>query len=234
MYNRKLSMYEVSTVLTIIRIVLSCIMAFYIFSHLVEETILRKDWNMSQSSYNVSKGEFNLPTIAATPPNAAEIQTIVDDRTPEERNEDRVFRLAQKVQELYPDVELSLILAVAKKESRYNPDAIGGGAYGLMQIIPFCHADRIERLGVTDILDPYSNLLVGTDLLSALLKQYKDTGLALMCYNMGEGIALYRYNNHGYSAYAEEVLRIKEEIERSERYGTCHQDKTASSEPRDS
>ena len=84
---------------------------------------------------------------------------------------------------------------------------------------------------MTDILDPYSNLLVGTDLLSALLKQYKDTGLALMCYNMGEGAALYRYSNHGYSAYAEEVLRIKEEIERSERYGTCHQDKTASSEP---
>lgn len=185
--------------------------------------------------YSVTKGENNLSIISSTLPDPEIVEHLEDTRTPEERNRDNAFHNAVRVQELYPDVELSLILAIIQKESHYDPTVNGSGAIGLMQIIPSCHTDRISRLGVTDIWDPYSNILIGTDLINELLNTYKDPGLALMCYNMGEGAALYKYNNHGYSGYVLEVFRIKEEIERSERYATySHQTEKVGSNSGDS
>lgn len=211
--------------------IMSILVALLILSYPIQTDILRKDLVMSDTRYAFSKGEFNLPTIAMSLPAPKVVNHLVDDRTPEERNKDRVSFMVSNICTLYPNVEPSLILAIIQKESRFNPEAKGYGAVGLMQIIPSCHTDRMKRLDVTDIWDPYSNILVGTDLISELITTYNDPGLALMCYNLGEGIALYRYNNHGYSSYAEEVLRIKEDIERSENYGAySHQTKTASSD----
>lgn len=189
---------------------------------------------MSVITYSVSKNSVDLPIIGMTPKEPVQLKHLEDTRTDEERMEDTVYFYSHIIAEKY-GIEPSLIIAIAKKESRFNPNVNGSGAIGLMQIIPSCHGDRISRLGVTDIWDPYSNLLIGADLIAELISKYKDPGLALMCYNQGEGTALYKYNNHGYSGYAREVLRIKEEIERSEKYGTySHQTKVASSESRDS
>lgn len=227
MRNESVSVNEVLPSLSVIAILVSLL----ILSHPIQSDILRKDFVMSDSRYAFNKGEFILPTIAATLPDPKVIKHLEDDRTEKERNKDRVKFLVSKVHELYPNVDESLILAIIQKESRYNPNASGSGAVGLMQIIPSCHTDRMRRLGIDDIWDPYSNVLVGTDLISELVSKYQDPGLALMCYNMGEGTALYKYNKYGYSGYALEVLRIKADIERSKYNGTySHQTKTASSD----
>ena len=234
MNNNKGSMYEVHISLAIIKIFLTCLMAFYIFSHLAGQTVFRK--GVTLNDVLSAKGRINvdLPIIAATPRDPLPVYHLEDDLTPEERMKTKIYMWAFQIAEQY-SIEPSLILAVAQKESHYQPDVNGSGAIGLMQIIPSCHVERISRLGITDIWDPYSNLLIGADLIAELLCKYKDPGLALMCYNMGEGKALYKYSNNGYSGYVHEVLRIKDEIERSELYGTySHQTKVASSESRDS
>lgn len=220
---------NVNTSSQIAQVFVACIIAFAVISQFQGYYYLERSTSMSKISYACSKKEFDLPQIVSSR-KVYEVNSIEDTRTPEQRAKDEVIFYARIVQELYPDVELSLILAIIQKESHYDPTVNGSGAIGLMQIIPSCHTDRISRLGVTDIWDPYSNILIGTDLINELLKTYKDPGLALMCYNMGEGAALYKYNNHGYSGYALEVLRIKEEIERSDSYGTNSRQGIASSD----
>jgi hypothetical protein len=227
---------KISTMKVLRSLRLIFIIAFiYVLGHPNVSNVIDNSTSLNKIGYCVVKGEYNLNDISSTLPDPEVVEHLEDTRTEEERNEDNAFFNALRVQELYPDVELSLILAIIQKESHYNPTVNGSGAIGLMQVIPSCHTDRISRLGVSDIWDPYSNILVGTDLINDLLKIYKDPGLALMCYNMGEGNALYKYNNHGYSGYALEVLSIKKEIERSERYATySHQAEKAGSDSRDS
>lgn len=86
----------------------------------------------------------------------------------------------------------ALVLAVIQKESSYDAGAIGdgGNSAGLMQVQQRWHGERMERLGVSDLLDPYQNTLVGIDYLAELLTRWNDTHKALMAYNMGESKAL--------------------------------------------
>ena len=69
------------------------------------------------------------------------------------------------VGDLY-DIPPNILHALAYVESRYNVNATGAsGDSGLCQIIPKWNRDRMKRLGVTDIYDPYSNVLVCADIL---------------------------------------------------------------------
>lgn len=80
------------------------------------------------------------------------------------------------------------ILAMCYRESTYDPSNIGDGgeSYGLMQVQPKWHSERMERLGVTDLLDPYQNVTVGIDYLCELLSRYDgDVAKALVGYNQG-------------------------------------------------
>lgn len=85
-------------------------------------------------------------------------------------------------------IDPAIIFAMCYRESTYNPSSIGdnGAAFGLMQIQPKWHSDRMERLGCTDLLDPYQNVIVGTDYLAEQLIRYGgDMGKALVAYNAG-------------------------------------------------
>lgn len=92
----------------------------------------------------------------------------------------------------------ALIMALIQKESAFDASAIGGGgdSAGLMQVQEKWHRERMERLGATDLLDPYQNTLVGIDYLAELLDKYSVAD-ALTAYNSG---------SPGESAYAEAVL----------------------------
>ena len=59
-------------------------------------------------------------------------------------------------------------MAIVEAESSGKADARNGGCIGLMQVYEKYHKDRMKRLGVTDLYDPYSNILVGTDILMEL------------------------------------------------------------------
>ena len=105
-------------------------------------------------------------------------------------------------------IDPALIHSVIWHESRYDPDAIGdsGRSIGLMQIQKRWHISRMEKLGVTDLTDPYDNILVGTDYLAALISTQECVELALMVYNMGPSKASELYTKGIISAYAKSVI----------------------------
>ena len=112
-----------------------------------------------------------------------------------------------------------LIQAIVEKESNYNENSVSShGAIGLMQVIPRWNQDRMDRLGVTDLTDPYQNILCGTDLISELADKYEDLYLVLMCYNQGEyGGAIEQWENGQYSDYAVSIVERAAELEETHR-----------------
>lgn len=86
------------------------------------------------------------------------------------------------------NVSYPLVLAMIERETGYrNVDS--DGYYGYMQISSYWHSGRMEKLGCTDLTDPYDNVNVGTDYIAELLEMYEDVHKALMAYNMGGGAA---------------------------------------------
>lgn len=106
-----------------------------------------------------------------------------------------------------------LIMAIVEAESSGRADAKNGGCIGLMQVYEKYHKDRMKRLGVTDLYDPYSNILVGTDILMELAEKYEDLPLVLMKYN-GSSDAMQRYESGNYTKYAYDIMQRSEELER--------------------
>ncbi len=94
-------------------------------------------------------------------------------------------------------LEYELALAVIHQETRFqNVMGDGGNSYGYMQIQPRWHYARMEKWNVTDLNDPYSNFIVGCDLLSELIEKYGIEG-GLTAYNTGKS---------GTSKYATSVM----------------------------
>lgn len=83
-------------------------------------------------------------------------------------------------------IDYAVVLAMIEVESGYKYNAVSScNALGYMQIVQTWHEDRMERLGVSDLLNPYQNIMVGVDFLSELIDEYGDINLALMIYNRG-------------------------------------------------
>lgn len=96
-------------------------------------------------------------------------------------------------------VDSSVIFSVMYHESHFNAGATSGsGAQGLMQIIPRYSASRMTKLGVTNLYDPASNILVGIDLLAEYYHTYGSWNQALTAYRTG--------NAGNDSAYAATIL----------------------------
>lgn len=129
--------------------------------------------------------------------------------------EESIYSICKYVGDIY-DVSPYLLQAVAWSESRYRVEATSYcDAKGLCQIMEIWHEERMERLGVTDIYDPYSNVLVCADLISEL-RDYEhgyDMTYVLMAYNMGPGGAREAYEAGSISDYAVTVLNKAQELE---------------------
>ena len=118
-------------------------------------------------------------------------------------------------------VRYDLVVALIEKESGYKFDEVGddGHSIGYMQIYEEWHKDRMERLNVTDLRNPYQNVLVGIDYLSELIERYGTVQDALAAYNYGEqgakrnlwkkGIYVYEYNQ----TIMNRMKEIEEELE---------------------
>lgn len=106
------------------------------------------------------------------------------------------------------------IFAMIQRESGYQADVIGdsGKAFGLMQIQPRWHQDRIERLGVTNLLDPYQNVTVGIDFFAELMGYGEGVEWALMAYNSGPGNAWAMQKKGRISDYTRDVIGISADI----------------------
>jgi soluble lytic murein transglycosylase-like protein len=103
-----------------------------------------------------------------------------------------------------------LVIAIIKRESNFNSDAIGdsGASLGLMQIQPRWHSKRMEKLGCTDLLNPFENVAVGIDIIAEKVNKYDTLGEALTVYNAGDNGAYQYYFSKGIYAndYALDVI----------------------------
>lgn len=103
-----------------------------------------------------------------------------------------------------------IVFAMIDQESGFDANAMGdnGNSYGLLQIQQRYHKGRMEKLGCTDLLDPYQNVQVGIDYLAELYGQYGDIEMALVAYNCGVTGAKENYFDKGqyWSVYSQEVL----------------------------
>ena len=105
-------------------------------------------------------------------------------------------------------IDPAIVMAMIWRESGFRADAVGddGNAFGLMQIWPYWHSARCERLGCTDLLDPYQNVVVGIDYLAESIDRYDgDVAKALVAYNQGSYYETI-------TGYALDVLEMAEEL----------------------
>lgn len=114
------------------------------------------------------------------------------------------------------DVAPELIVSMIYHESRFHADSVAtsdsGCAYGLMQIMPRWHQARMERLGCSDLLDPYQNILVGVDLIAENIRSGRGVEWALMAYNGGSAYADRKASEGLVSDYAASVIDYAKDL----------------------
>lgn len=105
-------------------------------------------------------------------------------------------------------IDPAIVFAMAGIESGYDPNAVGddGNAFGLLQIWPRYHYERMLRLNCTDLINPYHNATVAVDFLAEQMERYNG--------NIAK--ALVSYNQGGYDGtvteYAMKVLELAQEL----------------------
>lgn len=128
-------------------------------------------------------------------------------------DEEEVLEIAEEVGDAY-GICPEFLQAIAYHESRYIPDADGGSCVGLMQISPKWHGERMERLEVDDLTDPYGNMLVAADYLAELFEEWEDPGVVLMKYNGDSRAEECAETGAEISDYAKDILELSAELER--------------------
>lgn len=103
--------------------------------------------------------------------------------TPVERYVNYAFEIQG---DYYPNIKAEYVCAIMYHESRFDPTVTNSktGERGLCQINPRWHTKRANALGVTDLYDPYGNILVCFDILNEIA-QGKDLSYALNFYAGG-------------------------------------------------
>jgi len=110
-------------------------------------------------------------------------------------------------------VDPLLIIAVIGVESRFNPIARSdGGAMGLMQVIPHYHEDKFDAARGESVLDPRTNIQVGTAVLREYIRRGGTETAGLQLYNGAV--------DDDSNAYAHKVLFEKQRLQAAIRRGS--------------
>ena len=116
------------------------------------------------------------------------LETVESEEAPESERTYYDIPLSHYLQDYTVEVceayglDPEIAYAVMHVESRYQPDADSGQAYGLMQISGVV----AENYGV-DVTDPRANIKLGCWLLATYYHQYEDMHRALASYHQGQG-----------------------------------------------
>lgn len=119
-------------------------------------------------------------------------------------------------------VDYALVLAIIETESGYRWDATSSeGSTGYMQVLAKWHEERMHRLNVDNVENPYFNIMVGVDYLAELQERFDTEAEVLTAYNYGVTGAYQHVWNKGLTdtEYSREVQQAKERIERRMRGG---------------
>lgn len=132
----------------------------------------------------------------------------------EQTESQEVIALTEQVAEIYP-ICPELLQALIFYESGNQRTVVSRwGDIGYMQVNPRWMRSRMDKLGVDNLTDGYSNILVGTDYLVELFEEYGDPALVLMAYNQGPDKAVRLYESGEISGYARKILELAEQLER--------------------
>ena len=115
-----------------------------------------------------------------------------------------------------------LVMAIAERESGFDPETVGdgGSSLGMMQINTRWHTGRMEALGVTDLTDPVQCAAVAVDYLRELEARYgfePESHELCLAYNMGpsgarkalaDGITSNNYSESVLSTYQNYLAEI--------------------------
>jgi hypothetical protein len=105
----------------------------------------------------------------------------------------------------------TMVLALMYRESRFQADAIGYNTNGttdsgLMQLNDIARPFLKENFGITNLMDPYSNIDAGTSLLDYYQEKYESESCMLMAYQYGEGGMLSKQERGIYTSTATDKL----------------------------
>jgi soluble lytic murein transglycosylase-like protein len=110
-------------------------------------------------------------------------------------------------------IDPRLLAAVARRESRFRPDAVSPvGAQGVMQLMP----RTAKWLGVEDSLDARQNIFGGAKYLRMMLDQFDgNVELSLAAYNAGPGAVKKHRGIPPYHETRQYVAAIRSDYESS-------------------
>lgn len=158
-------------------------------------------------AWQVEREEVPQPAAATAPADVAEQEDYENEKIEEALYASGYFRedvpLDGDTQALLhaacdeSGIPYELALAVIEQETGFrNVTGDDGASCGYMQIQEKWHRDRMARLGVTDLMDPFGNFRVGCDFLAELLDQY----------SLEEALTAYNSGRPGKSQYADSVI----------------------------
>ncbi len=126
-----------------------------------------------------------------------------------------VIKITEEISKQYPICPEILQALIFYESSNRRTAVSQWGDVGYMQVNPKWQHERMEKLGISDLTDGYSNILVGTDLLMDLCKEYGEISYALMAYNKGS--ELVSGSENYINDYAQRILDLSEKLERKHR-----------------
>lgn len=114
-------------------------------------------------------------------------------------------------------VDYALALAIMEVESGYKWDAYcSEGSQGYMQVNVKWHEDRMDKLNVDNVENPYFNIMVAVDYLAELQGRFDTEAEVLTAYNYGVTGAYKHVWNKGLTEteYSKAVQQAKQRIEK--------------------
>ena len=180
----------------------------FIGSHAAVDALDRHEAQKAAESSPVYVVEVKKPVEMPSPvvPKANAVMAVAEIATPTTISETETVATEPEPVATYPvplDEKLQLfiieqaeahgidpvvVFCMIYQESSFDASKIGDGgeAFGLMQVWPKWHSDRMKKLGCEDLLDPYQNVTVGVDYYAECLGKYDgDHAKALTAYNQG-------------------------------------------------
>lgn len=114
-------------------------------------------------------------------------------------------------------VDYALALAIMEVESGYKWDAYcSEGSQGYMQVNVKWHEDRMDKLNVDNVENPYFNIMVAVDYLAELQGRFDTEAEVLTAYNYGVTGAYKHVWNKGLTEteYSKAAQQAKQRIEK--------------------
>lgn len=114
-------------------------------------------------------------------------------------------------------IDYALALAIMEVESGYKWDAYcSEGSQGYMQVNVKWHEDRMDKLNVDNVENPYFNIMVAVDYLAELQGRFDTEAEVLTAYNYGVTGAYKHVWNKGLTEteYSKAVQQAKQRIEK--------------------